>query len=120
MTRADMDATLTQVLVEQTGMSENEIKNYITAMSDEEMNEIFRQMIAEQVKAQYAEQVEKQLRTMSVEQLSGALAMALPSYTTEQCAGYYDEVLVFSSSSYDGNLRELGYVNLDNPASINL
>ena len=33
---------------------------------------------------------------------------------------YYDEVLEFSDSSYESNLRDLGYVDLDDPATINL
>ena len=33
---------------------------------------------------------------------------------------YYDEVLLFSQSDYETNLRELGYVDLDDPATINL
>ena len=45
---------------------------------------------------------------------------ALPDYTTEQCAQYYEEVLTFSDSTYEDNLTELGYVNLEDPASINL
>ena len=35
-------------------------------------------------------------------------------------AGYYDDVLEFSDSTYDDNLRKLGYVDLDFPSSINL
>ena len=33
---------------------------------------------------------------------------------------YYDEVLQFSDSTYEENLKKLGYVNLDSPDSINL
>ena len=69
---------------------------------------------------QYAAQVQAQMQGMDVQQLAGALQMALPTYTTEQCVIYYDEVLVFSDSSYDSNLRELGYVHLDEPSTINL
>ena len=44
----------------------------------------------------------------------------MDAYTTEQCAFYYDEILVFSESSYEDNLQKLGYVDLDDPASINI
>lgn len=120
MTRADMEAQMTAALTEQMGMSETEIKEYTDAMSDEEMTELFTMMAAEQYKAQYAEQVGQQMSQMTTEQLAGALDMALSSYTTEQCAAYHDEVLEFSESSYESNLRELGYVDLDDPATINL
>ena len=57
---------------------------------------------------------------MSVQQLAAALDLVMESYTTAQCASYYDDVLVFSESSYEENLQELGYVDLDDPASINI
>ena len=57
---------------------------------------------------------------MSTQQLSAALDMMMERYTTEQCASYYDEVLIFSESSYEDNLQKLGYVDLDNPSSINI
>ena len=102
------------------GMSEADIEAYITAMSDDEMKELFAEMIAGQFKTQYAAQVEQQLSGMTTAQLAGALDMALQGYTPEQCALYHDEVLEFSESSYDSNLTNLGYVDLDSPSTINL
>ena len=120
MTRADIEESLIMALTQQMGMNENDVKDYITAMSDEELEEIYAQMIQEQYRMQYAAQVQAQMQGMDVQQLAGALQLALPTYTTEQCVIYYDEVLVFSDSSYDSNLRELGYVHLDEPSTINL
>ncbi len=120
MERADIEESLIMALTQQMGMNENDVKDYITAMSDEELEEIYAQMIQEQYRMQYAAQVQAQLQGTSAEQLAGALQMALPTYTTEQCVIYYDEVLVFSDSTYEGNLRELGYVHLDEPSTINL
>lgn len=57
---------------------------------------------------------------MSPQQLAGSLNMAMEAYTTEQCASFYDEILTFSDSSYDDNMRELGYVDLDDPSTINI
>jgi len=120
MARADIEESLIMALTQQMGMNESDVKDYITAMSDEELEEIYAQMIQEQYRMQYAAQVQAQMQGMDVQQLAGALQMALPTYTTEQCVIYYDEVLVFSDSSYDSNLRELGYVHLDEPSTINL
>jgi len=120
MARVDIEESLIMALTQQMGMNENDVKDYITAMSDEELEEIYAQMIQEQYRMQYAAQVQAQMQGMDVQQLAGALQMALPNYTTEQCVIYYDEVLVFSDSSYDSNLRELGYVHLDEPSTINL
>lgn len=44
----------------------------------------------------------------------------MQDYTTEQCALYHDEILTFSESDYDHNMSELGYVDLNSPATINL
>lgn len=120
MTRADMEEMLSQGLSQQAGLNEAEIQEYISAMSDEDLSELFRQMAEEQFRTQYAAQVQAEMGSMSPQQLAAALNLAMDTYTIEQCASYYDEILVFSDSSYEDNLRELGYVDLDDPASINL
>ena len=45
------------------------------------------------------------------------IAMGL---TEEQAAFYYDKTMEFSDSDYEENLSKLGYVNLDEPSTINL
>ena len=120
MTRETMEATLVQSLVQQMGMNEGEITDYVTNMSDEELTKIFTEMVTEQVKMQFAAQVKQQMAAMSAEQLSMAFDMSLPTYTVEQCARYYDEVLEFSDSTYDANLIKLGCVDPEKPSTINL
>jgi putative ABC transport system permease protein len=120
MSREDMETTMLQALTQQMGMQESEVKEYIEGMSDEDIEELFTQMVEEQARTQYAAQVEEQLSGLSSAQLSGALDQAMENYTTDQFVKYYDEVLVFSDSTYEDNLLELGYVDLDNPSSINL
>ena len=120
MTREDMVAAMAQAMAAQMGMSEESIQEYTDAMSDEDLTELFSQMAAEQIKQEYAAKATAQLSALTPSQLAGALDAALPSYTQEQMAGYYDDVLEFSDSTYDDNLRSLGYVDLDSPASINL
>ena len=120
MTRADMEAAMSQAMSQQMGMDTEAIMEYILAMTDEDLNQLFEQMIAEQVKVQIAEQVAAQLAAMSATQLAGALDMSMSLYTTEQCATYYDEVLEFSTNTYEGNLSELGCVDLNDPATMNL
>ncbi|MBE6949328.1 MAG: ABC transporter ATP-binding protein/permease [Ruminococcaceae bacterium] len=120
MTREDMETTMIQAMTQEMGMNEDEISNYIKDMADDEITELFTQMVTEQVKAQYAAQVSEQMSGMSAEELAMALDMAMETYTTKQCAVYHDEVLIFSESDYDTNLKTLGYVHLDEPATINL
>jgi len=120
MTRADMEAVITPAIVEQTGMDEATIAEYISSMSDEDLKELFAQALTEQYRAQYAAQVKQQLGAMTNEQLAGALDMAVAQFTDEMCAKYYDEVLEFSDSTYEANLIKLGCVDLASPSSINL
>ena len=77
-------------------------------------------MMQQQVKTQYAQQVQEQMASMQPAELIGALTQTLPTLSAEQCALYYDEMIQFSDSTYDDNLKALGDVDLDDPASINL
>ena len=118
--RTDMENTLSQVLTQQMSVSEKDLETYLSSMNDEDMTEMYTQLVEEQIKRQYAAGVQQQMAMMTTEQLAGALSMALPNYTAAQCAVYYDELLTFSDSTYDDNLRTLGYLDLDTPSAINL
>ena len=119
MSRAEINHLIAQGIVMQTGMSEAEVNEYVSAMSDEEIYAMFAKTLQEQVKAAYAAQVAAQMHSMNEEQLSGALLMEMPTYTDEQLASYY-ELLEFSRSNYEANLIVLGCVDLDDPFGINL
>lgn len=120
MTREDMEETLTQTLSGQVSISEEELRTYLENMSDDEMEEIFTQMLHEQIRMQYAQEIMSQMAGLSPEELLMGFEMALPSYTTQQCALYYDEVMEFSASTYEDNLLAMGYIDLDSPSTINL
>ena len=120
MERAELEETMAQAIAGQTGMSSDEILEYTSSMSDEELYGMFLEMAAEQYREQYAQGVQAQMSTMSTEQLAYALDMAVETYTAEQFEQYYDEVLEFSEADYESNLRELGYVDPEDPAAINL
>jgi len=116
----EIKATLETVLTAQMGMSEKEVENYISNLPDEDIEEMFEALVTEQIKAQYAANIQTQLSAMNDQQLSLAFDNAMKSFTTKQYATYYDEVLEFSQSTYEDNLKELGYVDLNDPATINL
>ena len=118
--REKIEQAMISALSQQAGMNVKEMEKYIISMSDEDLETLFRQMLTEQIKKQYAAQVQQQTAAMPKEQLAGALQMALPTYTTEQCAVYYGEILQFSDTSYEQNLRALSDVDLEDPATINL
>ncbi len=118
MTREEIEASIISAMSEQTGMSADTISAYISSMSDEELKGYVSESVAEQVKAQYAANVAMQLKDVPSAQLAAMLDNN--EFTTEDCAKYYDELLEFSDSTYDENLKKLGYIELDDPASINL
>ena len=117
--RASIEAMLGPSIAAEVGMSEEELSEYIASMSDEDLFDTFETIMREQIKTEYASQIEQQMAAMPQEQLVAALDMAMEEYTTEQCAAYYDEILEFSTSTYEDNLKKLGYIDLDDPASIN-
>ncbi|MBQ8687776.1 MAG: ABC transporter ATP-binding protein/permease [Ruminococcus sp.] len=120
MTLDDMKTSMIQALTQQMGMNEEEVTAYTDSMSEEDLTEAFTAMMAEQVKMQYAQQVQQQMQAMQPQELLGGLTAAMEGFTTEQCAAYYDEILVFSDSTYEDNLVEMGYLDLDEPSAINL
>ncbi len=120
MSRSDMEAAMLQGMTQQMSMSEGDVQSYLESMSDDEITDTFTQMMQQQVKAQYAQQVQQQMAAMQPAELVGALNQLLPTLTTEQCANYYDEMMQFSDSTYEDNLKALGDIDLDDPASINL
>jgi putative ABC transport system permease protein len=54
------------------------------------------------------------------QQLLMGFEAALQTYTQEQKASYYDQVLEFSKSTYEDNLLKLACLDLESPASVNL
>ncbi len=120
MTRDKMQETLVTALSQQMNMGEKNLRDYLASMTDEDMTEMFTEMVTRQAKAQYAAGIQQQLAPLGEAQLAGAMQAAMGGYTTAQCALYHDEVLEFSESSYEDNLRTLGYVLPDSPASINI
>ncbi|MBQ2745320.1 MAG: ABC transporter ATP-binding protein/permease [Lachnospiraceae bacterium] len=120
MTREQIEAQMAQAMGEQMSVNAEEIAAYLANMTDEELKELIATAITEQVKAQYAAEVAGQMAAMTPEQLVGALTMEMETYKTEECAAYYDEVLVFSESTYEDNLLAMGYIDMESPAAINI
>ena len=120
MSVEDMRATLLQAFTQQMGMGGIDVEEYINAMSDEDIKEYFAEMVKEQLKQRYAQEVASRLSQVPAEQRAALLDAELGTYTTEMCAQYYDEILEFSDSTYEENLKALGYVDLDKPTMINL
>ena len=120
MTRADIEATVSQVLSSQMSVNAQELSSYLENMSDEELNEIFATILYEQIRMEYAQAKMEGMAGLTPDVLLMSFETLLPVYTTEQCAQFYDEIVEFSDSSYEENLRKMGYIDKESPASINL
>lgn len=120
MGRKDMEGAFIQAMQEQMHMSESDALAYVGNMTDEELTGLFVQMVTEQAKEQYAAQVREQMSGMKPAELAAALDETAEKITAAQCVLYYDEVLEFSETTYEDNLKTLGYIDLDDPSAINL
>ena len=120
MSRADIEATVSQVLSSQMSVNAQELSSYLENMSDEELNEIFATILYEQIRMEYAQAKMEGMAGLTPDVLLMSFETLLPVYTTEQCAQFYDEIVEFSDSSYEENLRKMGYIDKESPASINL
>ncbi len=118
--REQIEEAVLQAMQQQTGSNSQQMQDYMAAMTDEELQELYGGLVAQQYTAQYAAAVQQQLMPMGLPTLAQMLTQETAAYTQEQKAGYYDAILEFSQSSYEENLIELGYVDIDDPASINL
>lgn len=118
--RSDMETALIQMMTQQMNMSESDVQGYISGMSDDEVSGIYTQIIQEQIKGQYAQQAMQELSTLKPEEILMGLENLMKSMSTADCAYYYDEVMFFSESTFEDNLRDMGYISLDDPYSINL
>jgi putative ABC transport system permease protein len=119
-TRETMEQTMVQALTQQMGMSADELNGYIADMNDEDLEEAYTMMVEEQVKMQYAAQVTEQMAAVPAEQKLAGLEKQLKTAGLDAYAKYHDEIMVFSDSDYETNLQKLGYLDLDEPARINL
>ncbi|MDO4454861.1 MAG: FtsX-like permease family protein [Eubacteriales bacterium] len=120
LTREEIENNMLQALTEEMKMNESDVRDYLASMSDEEIKELFAEMTEEQIKAEFAAQAEAELSYADPATLAYTLESELPSYTTEQYAQYYDELIVFSENTYDENLTAMGYLDLNSPSSINI
>ena len=118
--REDMEAALVQMLTQQMGVGEDDIKGYLAMMGDDDLSAAYTQGVQEQLKAQYAQQVMAQISTMKPEEMLAALDGLMKDLSSADLAYYYDEIVEFSNSTYDDNLRKMGYIDLEEPSAVNL
>lgn len=123
MTRQDIEQSMIEGYVAQTGMDAAAIQEYFASLDDETLYTYFNEAMAAEISTQYAEGVRQQLSTMSTEELASAFEITLlPTLTTAQIAGCYDTFMpsAYSDATLEDNLKLLGYVEKDTPSSISI
>ena len=97
-----------------------QVQGYVATMSPEDLQTYAYQVLAAMVTEQYAKGVQANLGTMTVDQLAGMFDMA--QFTTEEYVAFYGEYLpkAYSESTYEENLKLLGYADPDSPSAINI
>ena len=122
---ATMDDTalrgmLVKAFAQQMAVDAEQVQGYVTEMSAEDIQKYAYQVLAAMVTEQYAKGVQANLGTMTVEQLAGMFDMA--QFTNEEYGAFYEEYLpkAYSESTYDENLKLLGYADPDSPSKINI
>ena len=120
ISRSDIEKSISKAMSSRMGMDESSIKKYIVAMGDEELKELYVQMIEEEFKIQYAMKAKEKYSSKSDSELAAELDKEIKDYDDEKCAELYSSVVDFSSSTYEDNLKKLGYVEIDNPDMISL
>lgn len=115
-----MVALLVKGAAETMGLSEEAARGYIAQMPEADVQAMYVSAMTEQIRVGIEEQAKAQLAFVSDEQLSAMFDAEMLSWSEEECAKWYDSVAQFSESTYEANLRSLNYVDLSEPASINL
>ncbi len=114
------EAVISQIVSSSESLSEDMVRKYIEKMSDEELTALVSGFLAEQEAAIYEAEQRALYAANTPDELAEMFDAAMLGFTEEQCAAFYDNVLEFSSSTYELNLQKLGYIDLDQPKTINL
>lgn len=110
MTRQDIEASLSS--------SNPEYASVVGTMDDETLFSYITKIIEKRISEQYSAAVASQLGSMTADQL--AAAFAATQFTDKQYAVFYDKYMpaTVSKSTYEDNLKLLGYVDAESPSVV--
>ena len=130
LTREDVEKMIVDKYAQEMGVDASTVMGYIQEMSDEELFGQVREAAAAQIKAQYAAVIQKQLSTFTQEQLAASLLAAMSDgvssmvqpLTMEQYWYLYENYMppTVSETTYEENLKLLGYVDKESPSTVYL
>ncbi|MBQ7301014.1 MAG: ABC transporter ATP-binding protein/permease [Clostridia bacterium] len=119
MDRASLEQMMIAAYAEETGMTDTAaIADYIAKMDDETLFAYAAEGAKAQAAAQYAAGVQAQLGALPTDQLAAMLETT--PFTEEQYVTFFETYLpaVWSESTYEDNLKKIGYITIDKPSSI--
>ncbi|MBE6615196.1 MAG: ATP-binding cassette domain-containing protein [Ruminococcaceae bacterium] len=107
-------------MVEQTGMDEATVGQYLSSMTEEEIRGYAAQSMAARIQAEYAAQAEKTIAQLSTEALAGMLDEGLAALDDEGVLAEYGDYMppVVSSMTFSDVLHKLGHADEDRPSTI--
>ena len=134
MTREMMEQSIIGALSQQQGVDVAQVTSYIKNLKEEELRKLLgdnmKKMIDPRVTQEGAGMIPAELTDLVMglqamnalpqDQKIAMLSMNLEKYTEEQYVVCYKNVVKFSDSTYEQNLRKLSDVDLEDPATINL
>jgi len=115
-----MVSMLVKGAAESMGMSEESARGYIGQMNEADVQALYVNAMTEQIRLGISENAKAQLANVPDEQLAMLFDGEMQKWTQEEKAKWYDETAEFSESTYEANLKALSYVDIDEPATINL
>lgn len=118
--RETVEKLMLDNMSEDIGVDQAVAKDYISSMSDSEVKELYEVAVETQFKEQYKEEVEVNLSGMDTNQLALLLENEIDEYDVKDAAIYYDEVVDFSNNTYEENLAQMGYVDMESPSAIHI
>ena len=121
MTAEYLRQMLTSAYAAQMGTDTAEVSEYVNSMDDSTLTKYAREALSEQVRQEYIADKKSYYGAMTATALNELLNHAMPNFTEEELATFYDKHMPDTASiTYDDALKKLGYVSLDKPSSINI
>ncbi len=122
MSEEDMRNLVVQAMVTAMNLTPEQAQGYMTNMSPEEIQNYATQALGAGIAAEYAKKVQESLSVLTIEQIADMFDMAMTQFTDTEYVGFYEEYVPksYSESTYDDNLKLLGYADPENPSAISI
>ncbi|MBQ5597097.1 MAG: ABC transporter ATP-binding protein/permease [Clostridia bacterium] len=121
MTVEQLRQMLTQAYAQQMGSNTDDVADYINKMDDKTVMEYAEEAIGEQAREKYSAEKREYYGAMTATALNELLGHALPNFTEEELAHFYDVLMPETASvTYEDAMKKLGFVDLSSPTAINI